>query len=207
MTLTRRQKRFVEEYKGNATEAYKRSSSKPIADTTAATEGCALLRNPDVVAAIEAKQRMLSEYVEADSRKVVTEYVYLSHNDLSDIFIENDKGVFLKPLRDWPIEIRRSISGFKVKRTVQLKDLVCPCCLEPIEDVEQPVEIYDIRVHSKPKALHDLAQHTGVLEQGAGTTSVNVQVNVEDVMRAREEAMRFRQQVIDQKPEEKNGES
>lgn len=73
MRMTARQQRFVQEYliDLNATAAYRRAGYKASSDTVARVEGCRLLANPSVAAAIQVAQAERAERTRIDQELVV----------------------------------------------------------------------------------------------------------------------------------------
>lgn len=149
-TLTPLQQRFAEEYIKdlNATAAYKRSGYKVKNDNIAASSAWALLRNPKVQEVIRNAANKLSESVQVDAKKVLTEYIRVAESDLADLF---DESGTLKPIREIPLAARRAISSVKVRRVK--------------ERGAEPEEIIEVKLWDKMKALDSLAKHLNLFDE------------------------------------------
>lgn len=162
--LTDKQQRFVDEYivDLNATAAYKRAGYTARNDAVAASGASTLLRNPKVAAAVAVKQAESARGIKVESDRVLTEYLHLAFNDVREVFVNGpDGGLLLRPVREWPENIGRSLSGIKVKRNLEKKD-------DGSGFTE--VETLEFRLWSKTDALEKLAKHLGLLKDGLPLT-------------------------------------
>lgn len=105
--LTPRQDAFVREYLVdlNGTRAAIRAG---FSERSAASTASTLLRNPKVVAAVEAAKAARSERTDITADRVLVELGRLAFVDVSKAFDEN--GALLKP-HDMPEEVRAALAG------------------------------------------------------------------------------------------------
>lgn len=153
MALEPKQQRFVDEYllDLNATAAAKRAGYKQ-----PHVQGPRLLANARVQEAVTAAKAQRADVAGVDAARVINEYIALSFNDLRSIFVDSPEGepLRLKPLKEWPESVGRSLASVKVKSQ-----------LEKDENGFHPVEIIEFKVCDKLGALRDLAKHAGVLKE------------------------------------------
>ena len=86
MKLTERQKRFVDFYieTANATESYKKSGYKVKNDNSAGASAAALLRNPKIQTAIEARQAEIKSARTADMIEVMEYLTSVLRGELTE---------------------------------------------------------------------------------------------------------------------------
>lgn len=159
MALTARQERFVQEYLVdlNSTQAAIRAG---YSERSARMHGSRLMTNDVVLVALQAALAKVREEraltVEVDANRVLGEYAQIAFADLRTIFVDTaDGGAALKPIKDWPADVCRSMAGIKVKRVLEKRG----------EDDYIPVEILEFKMNSKNDALRALAEHLGLLKK------------------------------------------
>jgi phage terminase small subunit len=110
-SFTPRQQRFVGEYIKdlNATQAAIRAGYSA---RSANELGTRLLAKPHVRAAVEAAKRQRADRVKVQADDVVRELMLLATADVSQAFDEQGR---LKPLKDIPEQVRRSICVLEAK--------------------------------------------------------------------------------------------
>jgi phage terminase small subunit len=112
MALTVRQSRFVENILAGMAQkvaAEKAGFSKKSAEQQAV----ALMKLPEVAAAINEALRRRSDRVEVKADDVLRELARIGMSDMAEAF--NDDGT-LKPLVDMPLDVRRAISSVEVEQ-------------------------------------------------------------------------------------------
>jgi len=134
--LTPRQQIFVREYliSSNATDAARKAG---VTGTPHAIEVTAsrLLRNAEVASAIAAAVKAQAKRVEVRADDILQELIYLGHADLTQAYGPNGK---LLPLKDMPVELRRSISSI---------------------EMDEAGNVVRIRLYAKPHALELLGKN------------------------------------------------
>lgn len=107
--LTAKQQRFVDEYliDLNATRAAREAGYSA---KTAEQQGSRLLRNVQVAAAVKQAVDARAERVEVKADDVLRELIRLAMVDVGDAYDENGA---LKPFKEWPLEVRRAVTGVK----------------------------------------------------------------------------------------------
>lgn len=108
--LSAKQQAFVDEYliDLNATQAAIRAG---YSEKTAQRIGSENLSKPLIAKAVADKQRERQERTEINADYVLKRLVEIDKMDVADIL--NDDGAF-KPISEWPIAWRRSLSGIDV---------------------------------------------------------------------------------------------
>jgi phage terminase small subunit len=112
MTLTAKQQRFVEEYLVdlNATQAAIRAG---YAAGSADVEGCRLLTNAKVGAAVAAAQSARSERTRIDADWLLARLAAEAQADVNDLYNEDGR---IKPVKDWPLIWRQGlVAGLEVE--------------------------------------------------------------------------------------------
>ena len=109
--LTAKQALFVKEYliDLNAKQAAIRSG---YSEKSAAVVGCENLTKPNVQQEIQKHIIKRNESLEYSARDVLKRHIEIDNLDVADIVDKNDS---LLPIREWPIEWRKSISGIDIQ--------------------------------------------------------------------------------------------
>lgn len=175
--LTPKQKLFVDLYLAdpdlNATAAYRRAYPKCKSDAAAAAAASRLLRIAKVVREIAGRRAQAAQTAQVDAGKVIGEYLHLAFSDLRELFISTSNGLKMKPVKDWPESIGRSIAGIKVRHEITGQG-----------DDAEDYEVIEFKMWSKTDALKALAQHLGLLvhkHEHTGTVRLEV---VEEIIDA-----------------------
>lgn len=113
------------------------------------TQANRLLQNPIICAAISKAIRIRQEEVQVDSVRVLKELCCIGFVNIKAML---DKNGDLLPMKDWPDDLARAVSGFDVETRTFGKG----------EDA-QVVTTVKPRFWSKPDALHLIAKHIGML--------------------------------------------
>ncbi len=115
---------------------------------TANTQGPRLLSNVSIREAIERKNGEAARNAGISKQRVLQEYQEVAFNDLRDCFEQDGASLRLKPLKDWPVAIGRSLAAVKVKRHIEGQG----------EDACM-VEVVEFRLWDKLNALEKLGKH------------------------------------------------
>ncbi len=154
--LTPKQKLFVDLYLAdpdlNATAAYRRAYPKCKSEAAAAAAASRLLRIAKVVREIAGRRAQAAQSAQVNAQQVIGEYLHLAFNDLRELFISTPNGLKMKPVKDWPENIGRSIAGIKVRHEIT-----------GLGDDAEDYEVIELKLWSKTEALKSLAQHLGLL--------------------------------------------
>ena len=144
---TRKQRRFVEEYcvDFNGTQAAIRSGySKDSAGVIA----CALLKKTKIRRAIKERMRLLAMGNALTTERVQQELACMALANVVDVLSVDD-------LRKLPIEVQRSITGFKIRREVKEE-------VRDGEAVNVPYEVIEVKF-AKDGAIRDAMRYLGML--------------------------------------------
>jgi phage terminase small subunit len=144
--LTSKQCRFVIEYLKdlNATQAANRAG---YSEKTAAEQGCRLLRNVKVRAAIEAAQAEMAKKLEVTRERVLKEAARLAFSDHRKMF---DDAGRLKPIHDLDDDTAAAIAGIEVVERA-------------VPGGEGRTEfVHKIKFWDKNSALDKLCRHLGL---------------------------------------------
>jgi phage terminase small subunit len=154
MALTPKQQRFVQEYlvDSNASQAALRAGYSP---NTAESQGCRLLKNAKVAAAIAEGQKKTADKLGVTAERVVAEMAKLAFGDVRALF---DEAGNLKPPHEWGEEAAAIVAGLDVV-TRNVGD----------GEVEH---VAKIKQWDKPKALEMLARHLGLFNDKLHVTGV-----------------------------------
>lgn len=159
-----KQRKFVAEYLTdlNATQAALRAGYSP---KTAHQQGYALLRNPDVQAAITTATEQRAKRTAVTADKVVMALDEIAFADIGEtIRVDDDGRVTVRKLDDLPVSVRRCISEITQKTTeVVTQDG------RTIEKVQ-----LSVKFHSKTAALKMLMDHLGMNAPTKQEVSVHV---------------------------------
>lgn len=152
--LTPKQLLFTKEYitDFNASAAYQRcypETSLP----TAGTQGCLLLKNPKVKAAVRRAimERMAATGIKSD--QVLREAAFIAFSDIGDVLDFTKDTPTLKKASDIPEHARRAISYMKVKTV-----------LEKTSEGFKPAEVIEIKFWDKNAALNKCFKHLGLFD-------------------------------------------
>lgn len=158
MALTPKQQRFVEEYLVdlNASAAARRAG---YSERTAGSIGDENLKKPEIKAALQAAQADRARQTGISAERVLTEYRDLAFGDVRDVFMNVGEGLRIRPVSEWPESLGRSISSIKIKQSLEKRRD------DAGNDRFEPMEVVEFKLHSKQAALHDLAQHLGLLKE------------------------------------------
>lgn len=153
MSLTDRQRRFVEEYlvDMNATAAYKRAGYAARGNA-AEVNAARLLRNAQVQAAIQAGQSARSERVGITQDRVLDELSLLAFSDLTHYAVDDNGEVTLAA--GAPVGAMRAIQSIKRRITTRGSGAS--------QEVTREVEI---RLWNKPEPLKLAGQHVGLFRE------------------------------------------
>jgi phage terminase small subunit len=153
MTLTGRQRRFVEEYLvcGNATEAARRIG---LSDKSAQSNAFRLMRVPLVAEAIAVEQKASAERTRISMDRVRLELARVGFADIGDILDWDGETVQLRPRDLIAKDDRAAIAELKVKPGKHGPRIT-------------------LRLHSKERALEALAKHVGLYRPGAMHAAAN----------------------------------
>jgi phage terminase small subunit len=148
--LTPQQRLFVHEYllDRNGTQAALRAG---YAQRSAASQACDLLKNPKVRDLLEQKLARLTEKTELKLERIVLELHRILLADPADSL--NDDGT-VKPLREWPEDLRRALSGLDVDELWEGRG----------EDREQVGLTKKVRFWSKTDASQQLLRVLGAFK-------------------------------------------
>lgn len=147
MPLTPKQERFVAEFTidGNATQAAIRSGYSA---KTAEQQGCRLLRNVQVAAAIAERQQAHLEAIDLTAERVLKELARLAFVDGRRLY--NADGT-VKPIQDLDADTAAALASFDVvKQNVTAGDGKMDTVIRP-------------RFWDKARALETLAKHFKLL--------------------------------------------
>lgn len=145
MTITEKQKAFVEEYLVdlNATRAYKAVYKSCKKDETARVNGSRLLTNANVAAYLAERQKALQRRTEVTQERVIGELAAIAFADVADYVQIIDNGGFpmvqLTPTKSIPTHKRAAIAGIK-----------------------QGANGIEVKLYDKLVALDKLGQHLGL---------------------------------------------
>lgn len=155
--LTARQRQFVAEYliDQNGTAAYRRAYPKA-SYNTARTEAARLLANPCIRDEVETAQRDLEEGCRVDAERVVRELGFIAFSDIRDLFQGNWRP---RSWEDIPPATRRAVAAMKV-RVVRRRRIGCGD-----DAVEETVELIEVRMANKVRALDMLARQLGLYQE------------------------------------------
>ncbi len=148
--LSAQQRLFVHEYllDRNATQAAIRAG---YSQKSAASQASDLLKNPKIQGLIEQRLERLTEKTELKLERVVLELHRILLADPSEALNENG-GVL--PLRDWPVNLRRAMSGLDVEELWEGRG----------PDRAQTGEVKKIRFWSKTEASQQLLRVLGAFK-------------------------------------------
>lgn len=168
MSLDERQRLFCERYllTFNGTQAYKDAGYTAKDDDVAATGAWRLLRKAEVQAYLAELTAKVRERAVVDIATVVEELRRILLTDIADAVDDSGK---LRPLKEWPIDLRRAVAG------IDNEELWGPS--EDGEGREVLGTVRKVRLWSKTDAAQQLLRHLGGFEkdnrQGApGETTV-----------------------------------
>ena len=179
--LTERQRRFADEYlrNPNATQA---AIAAGYATTAAAQQGHELMQHGGVKAYIAAKAAKAEVAVVADVERITRELAAIGFSDVSVLFEDSPQGPRLRPIGEWPQEIRVCIASIKTSRRVLDVVRTSPkdgrpnsgplMPAEPDEQGELTTEaeiVTEIKLWPKVQSLELLARYRKMLDGGAGS--------------------------------------
>lgn len=119
--LTENERAFVLLYEAhgrNATEAYL-ALHPGVKRTSAAVEGCKILRNPKVRAELEAESKERFARLEMKADEALARISETARIDPTDAYDEDGK---LLPFRAWPEALRRSVKAIRADGSFTLHD-------------------------------------------------------------------------------------
>lgn len=116
-TLNLRQERFVSAYllDPNATKA---AMAAGYSAGNAERQAWLLMKNPDVKAAIAERSSKALRVADTSVARITRELAAIGFSDVGALFIDGDDGPRLRPLSEWPPEIRVCIASIKTTRRV-----------------------------------------------------------------------------------------
>lgn len=171
MALGPKQARFVDEYLVdlNATQAAIRAGYSP---KTARAQGHRLLTKADVQQAIGEGRKRQQDRLEVKADDILRELLRVARSDIGEAFFENGS---MKPLKDMPEDVRRSIAG------VEVDELYAG-------GGENRVEIGQtrkVKLWNKVQALELLGKHLALWTDkheltGAGGSALSVTIDLGD---------------------------
>lgn len=152
---TKLQRAFVNEYMSqeepNQTKAYlsacKSIGQKPARNPT--TAACTMLINANVHAFVESVKAQAAESTQINAEYVLKRLKEIDELDVLDIVSDDMSG--FRPLSEWPIQWRRSISGIDINTIISSGD-------------DKPVEmlVKKIKWPDKTKNLELLGKHVDI---------------------------------------------
>lgn len=147
LPLNARQRRFVTEYlvDANATKAAIRAGYSRKAARQAGTY---LLSVPAIRAEVERRQARVLEATELTAERIIREAFRLAQADTTQILDENDR---VKPVREWPPEVRAAASAFEF-------------------DTDGKPRLKRVKFWDKGKAQELLFRHLGLLKDSVHIT-------------------------------------
>jgi phage terminase small subunit len=171
--LTPQQRLFVHEYMldRNGKQAAIRAGYSP---DTAESQASRLLRNVKVAALVEQRLQRLTEKTELKLERVVLELHRILLADPADAL--NDDGS-VKPLREWPEDLRRALSGLDVDELWEGRG----------EDREQVGVTKKVRFWSKTEASSQLLRVLGAFKDRLEVTEKPYHELVAEAARRRRE--------------------
>lgn len=158
--VARKHELFVENYllHFNATEAYKQTYGLK-SDTVAASNGSALLRQPDVKQYLEKRLAERKEELSVDASYIVRKYLEIIETDYTEGIQELSKD----QLQKMPKALRKLIQSVEIVKTSTRTDR---------SDYES--ERYKVTFMSKDKAAEAIGKHTGTFMKDNITANVNL---------------------------------
>lgn len=148
MTITEKQKAFVDEYliDLNATRAYKAVYKSCKKDETARVNGSRLLTNANVRTYLSERQKDIQKRTEVTQERIIHELASIAFADVADyVRVTEQEGlpvVELTPTKDIPASKRAAIAGIK-----------------------QGNNGIEIKLHNKLDALDKLGRHLGMFKE------------------------------------------
>ncbi|WP_447579921.1 terminase small subunit [Acinetobacter baumannii] len=161
--LTKKQKRFVEEYQIdlNATQAYIRAGSSAKNDNIAGVEAHKLLRNPKIEDAVAEAMNERSKRTEITADMVLNEYAKIGFSNISDylkintservVDFEVDEDGNRKPIKEWV----QSVELFDTDSVDREK-------MDAVAEIKQTKDGIALKLHDKKGALDSIARHLGM---------------------------------------------
>lgn len=137
------------------------------------------MKHPGVKAYLAEKTGKAEAVVVADVDRITRELAAIGFADLTSIFVDSPDGPRLRPLREWPAEIRQCIASIETSRqATRIKAVAGDEPGEPESLVETAEIITKIKLWPKVQALEILARYRKMLDAGAGDPSAPRQVFV-----------------------------
>lgn len=160
---------------GNAAASYRAAGFRAANNHVAAVEGSRLLATPDITEAIAAAHAEIARRAEVSASRVLAEYLSLAFNDLRDVFVTGPDGaLYMRPVRDWPESVGRSLSSIKVKHSLEKKT---------DGSGFEPVEIVEFKLWSKTDALEKLGRHLKLFKEAGSDEGNPLVVRMVEVVR------------------------
>ena len=156
--MTPKRQRFVEEYAIdlNATQAAIRAG---YSEHTAKSQGQRLLTFVDVQQALAEKRTVLASSLHVSAETVLREYARVAFTQLRDTARWTEDGMSLTPSAELSDDASAAIKEVRVVKTITRGK----------DDYEQERIEQRVVLHDKGRALHDLADHLGMLSAGRDT--------------------------------------
>lgn len=135
-----------------------------------------LLQRSDVKAYLASRTGKLVAVAEADVERITRELAAIGFADVTVLFVESPEGPRLRPLSEWPAEVRVCIASIETsRRVVGIKRVTGDKPedgSEPEESLVQEAEIITkIKLWPKVQALELLARYRKMLDGGAGSVA------------------------------------
>lgn len=145
----------------------------------AAERAVELLNRPDVKTYLAERTGKLLVVNDATVERITRELAAIGFADLTSIFVDSPDGPRLRPLREWPAEIRQCIASIETTRqATRIKAVAGDEPGEPESLVETAEIVTKIKLWPKVQALELLARYRKMLDAGAGDPSAPRQVFV-----------------------------
>lgn len=167
--LTLRQERFVSAYllEPNATQA---AIAAGYSAKSAGARGAVLLAMPAVKTALAQRSERSLAKVDASVGRIVRELAAIGFSDVTQIFEDSEAGLRIRPLAQWPAEMRACVSTIKTRRVVvedKIRNVKDPGEGEDQLVHEETFEVVtEIKLHSKVEALKLLAVYRKMVGGG-----------------------------------------
>ena len=156
--LTDKQALFCQEYLVdlNATQAAIRAGYK---EKSAAIVGHENLRKPNIQELITKLKNKRAEKTEVDAAYVIKRLTQIDEMDILDILTDNGE---MKPIKEWPLCWRRTISGIDISTMMGLGDT--ETILKKIKWPDKLKNIELLGKHVDVSAFKEQIEHSGTIK-------------------------------------------